>query len=433
MMNRTLGVALAVAMCLSVAGRAHADSLTYYLTGPNDDLEEVMAPSGGDTVGDLDPGSSDLELGTEGPPDPNQAVALRYLNVDIGQGQGSTIQSANLQFTVDEDDNEVTSVRIFGELTPNSPLLDHTSPFNLTGRNLTTSSVVWSNIPVWPDTHGVDAGPDQLTPDLVPIVQEIVNQAGWASGNAMTFIIFPDPLDNDTGERTAVSYNGLELADSPNAGATALIINDNISRPPLAPLGNIGFTRFAESASGSQSYVASTGGTEELGFEAVDTRRGRPIGEPGGDFIGVVGEHFSMNEIDRDVLVNFDAVDISNFTDVVVSADVRVEQASSGWEDSDNLRIFVEANPGGVEFDLFALTSGDALELLQDGLFTKYSVGIPDEFDTVRVVIQANSDSSSEFFMFDNIAINGVPEPSSMVLVLLGALGIVMRCRQRAK
>ena len=253
LLPRTLVVA--VAMCLSVAGRAHADNLTYYLTGPNDDLEEVMAPSGGDTVGDLDPGSSDLELGTEGPPDPNQAIGLRYLNVDIGQGQGSTIQSANLQFTVDEDDNEITTVRIYGELTSNSPVFDPTTPFNITSRNLTTSSVVWSNIPVWPDMHGITAGPDQRTPDLGPIVREIVDQAGWASGNAMSFIIFPDPLDNNVGERTAVSYDGLELADPASAGVTKLIINDNISRPPLAPLGNLGFTRFAEPDTGSQSYT----------------------------------------------------------------------------------------------------------------------------------------------------------------------------------
>jgi len=59
--------------------------------------------------------------------------------------------------------------------------------------------VSWSP-PVW--TTVGQAGPDQRTPDLMPIVQEIVDRPGWASGNSLVVII------SGTGERVAESYEG---------------------------------------------------------------------------------------------------------------------------------------------------------------------------------------------------------------------------------
>ena len=56
--------------------------------------------------------------------------------------------------------------------------------------------------PPWTSIH--DAGVDQRTPNLAPIVQEIVDAPGWAALGAMSFIIGPNP----GGERTAVSFNG---------------------------------------------------------------------------------------------------------------------------------------------------------------------------------------------------------------------------------
>ena len=40
------------------------------------------------------------------------------------------------------------------------------------------------------------------TPDLSPIIQEIVNRSGWGSGGAIAFLI------TGTGHRTAVTYDG---------------------------------------------------------------------------------------------------------------------------------------------------------------------------------------------------------------------------------
>ncbi|MGB3465347.1 MAG: T9SS type A sorting domain-containing protein, partial [Cyclobacteriaceae bacterium] len=46
------------------------------------------------------------------------------------------------------------------------------------------------------------AGSDQRTPQLINIIQEIVNRSDWSSGNSMSFII------TGSGKRTAESYEG---------------------------------------------------------------------------------------------------------------------------------------------------------------------------------------------------------------------------------
>jgi hypothetical protein len=47
-----------------------------------------------------------------------------------------------------------------------------------------------------------EVGPDQQTPDIAPIIQEIVNRPGWSSGNSLVIIV------SGTGERVAESYRG---------------------------------------------------------------------------------------------------------------------------------------------------------------------------------------------------------------------------------
>ncbi|NIP83204.1 MAG: hypothetical protein GWM90_29825, partial [Gemmatimonadetes bacterium] len=56
--------------------------------------------------------------------------------------------------------------------------------------------VGWSP-PDWPSVGA--SGAAQTTPDLAPLVQEIVNQSGWASGNALAFVV------TGSGTRTAES------------------------------------------------------------------------------------------------------------------------------------------------------------------------------------------------------------------------------------
>ena len=59
-----------------------------------------------------------------------------------------------------------------------------------------------------------EAGVDQRTSDLSPVIQEIVDRAGWVEGNAVVIIV--------TGSRVAESYNG------DNAAAPLLHVEDKV-------------------------------------------------------------------------------------------------------------------------------------------------------------------------------------------------------------
>jgi len=186
-----------------------------------DDAEEGLEPAG---LGTMDVTSSDIELHSDGPPNDRQWVGLRF--VDIGIPQGAIITNATVQFMVDETDTEnPTNVTILGELAPNSTQFT-TTAFDISSRPMTLSAVQWNNIPLWSNPPGdtgdcdggCDAGPAQRTPDLTPIVQEIVNQPAWMAGNALSILIRPPVGDGPAVlmERTAVSFN--RAADNPTLG-----------------------------------------------------------------------------------------------------------------------------------------------------------------------------------------------------------------------
>jgi hypothetical protein len=149
---------------------ADPDGLTIIETrvgASSDDAEE-------DEQGRVNRSSSDLELVFTGG---NQTVGMRFSGV--GVPPGATILEAYLQ-------------------------VDHAAPFldatgDISSRPRTVAFVPWSPAP-WPTVR--EAGPDQQTPDLSPVIQEIVDRPGWSSGNALAIII------TGSGKRVAESFNG---------------------------------------------------------------------------------------------------------------------------------------------------------------------------------------------------------------------------------
>ena len=51
-----------------------------------------------------------------------------------------------------------------------------------------------------------EAGPNQRTPNISAVIQEIVNRSGWALGNSLAVIV------TGTGKRVAESFNGVANA-----------------------------------------------------------------------------------------------------------------------------------------------------------------------------------------------------------------------------
>ena len=128
-----------------------------------------------------------------------QTVGMRFTGVDIPQG--ATIVNAYLQFTADEIQSELTSLTIKGQAADTAGTFTFTAG-NISTRPRTTASVSWSPNP-W--QYIGESAMDQRTPDLSPIIQEIVNRPGWAR-KSLALII------TGTGHRTAVSFDGSPTA-----------------------------------------------------------------------------------------------------------------------------------------------------------------------------------------------------------------------------
>lgn len=165
----------------------NAGSVDVRVASGADDAEEALA-------GNVSLGSSDLELTSDGGAE--QTVGIRFASVDIPEG--ATVTSATVQFQVDESDSVPTDLTISGEAADNPPSFTNSSG-DVGSRALTTASVTWAPL-AW--SGAGTAGPDQRTPNLSAVIQEIVDRPGWAPGNAIVIIV------SGTGVRTAESFDG---------------------------------------------------------------------------------------------------------------------------------------------------------------------------------------------------------------------------------
>ena len=209
----------------------------------SDDAEE----SGGGSVGLT---SSDLELVNGGS---LQTVGMRFNNMLIPPG--ATITQAYVQFQVDEVETVSTSLTVKGEKSANAVTFTGASN-EISSRPPTTASVLWSP-PPW-NTVGV-AGPDQQTPDIKSVIQEIVSQGGWVNGNSLVIII------TGAGKRTAESYDGVP------SGAPLLHVEFSTgpdNDPPSTPTGLI-----ATAASSSQISLTWNPSTDNVGVAEYDVFR----------------------------------------------------------------------------------------------------------------------------------------------------------------
>ena len=74
-----------------------------------------------------------------------------------------------------------------------------TATKNISSRPRTAASVSWTPV-AWSIVQ--ERGPNQQTPDLSGVLQEIVARPGWVSGHAIVVIV------TGSGTRTAEAFNG---------------------------------------------------------------------------------------------------------------------------------------------------------------------------------------------------------------------------------
>jgi hypothetical protein len=220
-----------------------------------DDAEESAS-------GAMAVGSSDLELVFDLS---NQFVGLRFNAVAIPRG--ATINSASVQFQVDEATSGATSLTIQGQAADNATAFSGTA--KISTRTRTASAVSWSPV-AWVAVGQAGAG--QQTPSIASVIQEIVNRPGWRSGNSLALII------TGTGRRVAEAFEGLPTAapllrvqysTGPNTAPTAT--NVSISGTPQVGqvlTGNYTYSDADGDVEGTSSYRWLRDGTPISGAAA---------------------------------------------------------------------------------------------------------------------------------------------------------------------
>ncbi len=151
----------------------------------NDDAEESAS-------GTVNRSSSTLELVYD---TSNQTVGLYFSGLNIPPG--AKITNAYIQFKTAKKSTTTTSLVIQAQASAN-PVTFGTTARNISSRTRSTASASW--VPAAWNVAG-EAGVNQRTSDLSAVVQEIVNQPGWAIGNSAVLII------TGSGKRVARSYN----------------------------------------------------------------------------------------------------------------------------------------------------------------------------------------------------------------------------------
>lgn len=108
----------------------------------------------------------------------SQRIGLRFTSVTIPPGATITAATLDLEFTSSSfDDPDVT---IYGDDTDSAATFTATSN-DISNRTQTTATVNWT-------ASSVGTG-IVTTPDIATIIQEIIDRAGWSSGNAVAVVI----------------------------------------------------------------------------------------------------------------------------------------------------------------------------------------------------------------------------------------------------
>lgn len=253
LLGTSLALVFLVSLSYSVSAKPQAGVEQVRVAASADDAEESAK-------GAVDRASSDLELTRE---DDEQTVGLRFERVAVPQG--AHITKAYVQFTVDEEDTSEASLLIHGEAS-DDPLSFGSEAYDLSSRPTTDAAVAWSPA-AWPEPGQTAAEPQ--TPDLSPIVQEIVDRADWRQNNALALFITGE------GKRVAASY------DKDHAAAPLLHVEydnriavDTFTATPAAREREVTFSWSVSSSDGgavSCQLDADGDGTADYTFDTCQT------------------------------------------------------------------------------------------------------------------------------------------------------------------
>jgi uncharacterized protein YjiK len=243
----------------------------------SDDAEESAA-------GSMSVSSSDLELVFDGS---DQLVGLRFNAVAIPRG--ATINSASVQFQVDEATSTATALTIRGQAADNAATFSGSA--KISTRSRTASAVSWTPV-AW--TAAGQAGAGQQTPGIASVIQEIVNRSGWKSGNSLAVII------TGTGRRVAEAYEGLPSA----APLLRVQYSTALNTAPTATNVTIsGTAQVGQVLAGNYTYSDADGD-----IEGTSTYRWLRDDAP---ISGATARSYTLVEADQGALIRFEVTPVA--------------------------------------------------------------------------------------------------------------------------
>jgi hypothetical protein len=144
--------------------------------------------------------------------------------------------------------------------------------------------------------------------------------------------------------------------------------------------------------------------------------------------IGVVDEKartgsnsYQAGDVDDLLVLEFDEVDLTAFTDVDFSIWISFE---GNTENDDSISVVLDLT-GASD-----ITVVEKAGLFLGEPFNEYTADIPDSATAARLVVNVDTDANSEELWIDDVSFVGVPEPASLALVGAGSL-LMLRRRKR--
>ncbi len=343
----------------------NCSSITTITTGRSDHAEEDTSD------GSMYLTSSDLEILYDGV---EQVVGLKYSGVNVPPS--ANILSAYIQFQTDETGGSGTViVDIEGELSL-TPADFSTATNDVSGRTPTSNVETWTISNDW--TVVGESGADQRTVDITDIINELIGQGGWSSGDDMVFILTRNAGDGSTNYRTAENNPGLVIKYS---GGLSFGCGTNVALPDSDSDLEYDFrdndddndgiltsteTGDSNPANGTPDYLeagtscSATGPTISGNADAVIYTFNQDSGEPGTNALGAADGTGARMGDESDAILVLDMTDEVRFGE-----DVTVRLRSSGGGSAD-IR---------VRFSNDNVTYGPAIDLNFDnnGNYTDYN------------------------------------------------------------
>ena len=160
-----------------------------------------------------------------------QLNGLRFQNLQIPPG--AKIENAYVVFKGGAKDTQAISLELYGEATDNAATFT-AAKGDLSRRPHTAATALWK-----PESWTV--GKFYQTPNLAPVVQEVVSRSGWRSGNALALLI---DGASSAGERSALAFgkgdgSAPELVVSYSGGDAAVNAPAPATPAPAATSGTL--------------------------------------------------------------------------------------------------------------------------------------------------------------------------------------------------